>query len=282
MAELPDHTSSVTASKDAFDLALSYPQWQGSGRPANLQRGALAAAEVCGRYAPLRRVDSAGEGTAAGGIHRWTAIVEQFCSAQQILREVQPRRVLTAGGDCAVDIAVIDFLHRQYPDLTVVWVDAHLDSNTSATSPSGNFHGMPVAAILGAAPPALQRLLGQALSPSRFFYVSAHVGDPGEWEFQREHALQWWELDRQISGPVHLHFDLDVLHPAEFPFVAYQDGRMSMDAGVDVVRRLASAGELVGLTITEFAPADMHEAAQGSRYISRLCEAACSRSTTGW
>ena len=125
-----------------FDLALSYPQWQGSGRSTNLRRGAEAAAEICGQYAPLMHVPLAGDGEAAGGINRWTAIFDQFRSAQSILSEAKPQRILTAGGDCAVDIAaVIDYLHRQgqYPDLTVIWVDAHLDANTPDTSPSGNF-----------------------------------------------------------------------------------------------------------------------------------------------
>ena len=90
-----------------FDLVLSYPQWQGSGRSQHLRRGALAAAEVCRRYGPLVQVSDAGEGEDVGGIHRWTAIVEQFRSAKAILDGNQPRSVLTAGGDCACDVAVI-------------------------------------------------------------------------------------------------------------------------------------------------------------------------------
>jgi arginase len=256
-----------------FDLALSYPQWQGSGRSTNLPRGAEAAAKVCGQYAPLTRVPLAGAGEAAGGINRWTAIFEQFRSAQNILSHAQPRRILTAGGDCAVDVAVIDYLHRQYPELTVIWVDAHLDANTPATTPSGNFHGMPVAAIMGSAPVALQGLLGTPLSPSQLLYVSAHAGDDGDWEFQRANGLRWWEPSEPISGPVHIHFDLDALDPAAFPYVAYPDGKLPLEAGLAAVRAAASGGNLVGLTITEFAPADEAEATDGSRFLKRLCEA---------
>lgn len=257
-----------------FDLALAYPQWQGSGRSMNLRRGAEAAAEVCGRYAPLRRVASAGEGEALDGINRWTAILDQFRAAQAILDETRPSRVLTAGGDCAVDVAVIDYLHRRYPDLTVVWVDAHLDANTPETSPSGNFHGMPVAALLGSPPAALRGLLGDPLPPSQFLYVATHVGDDGEWDFQRRNGLGWLEPGPPLPGPVHVHFDLDALDPAEFPHLAYPEGRLSLAAGLDVVRRAAAGGNLVGLTITEFAPADAAAARDGSRYLQRLCEAA--------
>ncbi|MEW9573005.1 arginase family protein [Rhodanobacter sp. Si-c] len=264
-----------------FDLVLSYPQWQGSGRPQHLRRGAKAAAEVCRDYGPLVRVPDSGEGEASGGVQRWTAIAEQFRSAQAILDARQPRRILTAGGDCACDIAVIDYLHRRYPDLTVIWVDAHLDANTVDTTPSGNFHGMPVAAILGSAPVDLQALLSTPLPPAQFRYVSAHIGDAGDWAFQRAHDLAWLEPARLIagqavSGPIHIHFDLDALDPAEFPHVAYPDGRLPIDAGLALVRSAATAG-LVGLTITEFAPADERAAQEGSRFLERLCSAAATR-----
>lgn len=271
----------MQATDDAFDLVLSYPQWQGSGRPQNLRRGAMAAADVCGKYGPLVRVPEAGEGEDRGGIHRWTAIVEQFRSAQAILDAKQPRRILAAGGDCACDIAVIDHLHRRYPDLTVIWVDAHLDANTVDTTPSGNFHGMPVAAIMGSAPAELQAMLSTPLSPARFRYVSAHVGDEGDWVFQRAHDLGWLEPGAHLAeegprGPIHIHFDLDALDPAGFPHVAYPDGRLPLEAGLALVRSAAAAG-LVGLTITEFAPVDERAAQEGSRFLEQLCDAAANR-----
>jgi arginase len=264
----------MQGSSQQFDLVLSYPQWQGSGRSQHLRRGALAAAEVCRRYGPLAQLSDAGEGEDVGGIHRWTAIVEQFRSAKAILDEKQPRSVLTAGGDCACDVAVIDYLHGCYPDLTVLWVDAHLDANTAATSPSGNFHGMPVAALMGSAPADLQPLLSTPLPPSQFRYVAAHVGDDGDWEFQRNNGLSWLDPERPVSGPIHVHFDLDALDPTAFPHVAYPEGRLSMEAGLAVVREAAAGGTLVGLTITEFAPADERGAMDGSRFLERLCEAA--------
>jgi arginase len=277
----------LQTAESSFDLVLAYPQWQGSGRAEHLRRGAQAAAEVCRRFGPLAQVSDAGEGLARDGIHRWTAILEQFRSAQAILDEKRPRRVLTAGGDCACDIAVIDYLHRQYPDLTVLWVDAHLDANTVETTPSGNFHGMPVAAIMGSAPADLQPLLSAPLPPSRFRYVAAHVGDDGDWAFQRDKGLTWLEPGQAMPGlamsaqsgpgPVHIHFDLDALDPTEFPHLAYPDGKLSTQAGLDLVRMIAASGRLVGLTITEFAPADQRGAEEGSHFLARLCEEAAAR-----
>jgi len=263
----------LSGNEGAFDLVLSYPQWQGSGRSENLRRGAAATADVCARYGPMVQVPDAGEGEARGGINRWTAILDQFHSASEILDAHQPRRLLTAGGDCGCDVAVIDYLHRLYPDLTVIWVDAHLDANTPETSPSGNFHGMPVAALMGSAPAELQPLLS-ALSPSQFRYVSVYLGDDGDWDFQRDKGLSWLAPGESVSGPIHIHFDLDSLDPAEFPHLAYPEGKLSIEDGLAVVRAAAQSGDLVGLTVTEFAPADEEGAADGGRFIERLCAAA--------
>lgn len=258
-----------------FDLVLSYPQWQGSARAANLPRGARAAAEVCARHGrAFAQVPDAGAGEAVGGINRWTAILEQVRSAQALLAQHRPSRVLAAGGDCGCDVAIVDYLHRRHPGLGVVWVDAHLDANTAATTPSGSFHGMPVAALLGSPPADLAPLLGAPLPPSRFRYVAAHAGDDGDWAFQRAHALAWLEPGAVLDGPVHVHFDLDALDPAQFPHVAYPDGRLSIDDGIAVVRAAATRGHLVGLTITEFAPVDDVAARHGSAVLEQLCAAA--------
>jgi len=257
-----------------FDLVLSYSQWQGSGRATNLKRGAQAAAEVCRAFAPIETVPDAGDGEARGGINRWTAILEQFQSAQNILNAKRPRRILTAGGDCACDVAVIDYLHRQYPDLVVIWVDAHLDANTPSTTPSGNFHGMPVASLLGSAPAELQPMLGKPVPASQFRYFSAYIGDDGDWIFQKANDLRWHEVGQTFQGPIHVHFDLDALDPKEFPHVAYPDGKLSTEAGLALVRNIAATGRLVGLTITEFAPADKAGAEDGAVFIRKLCEAA--------
>lgn len=257
-----------------FDLSLAYPQWQGSGRHENLARGAAAAAAVCGQYAPQVHVpleDSNAD--SAHGVRRWDAIFAQFRSAQDILARSVARRVLTAGGDCAVDVAVIDYLNRMHPGLHVIWVDAHLDANTPSTSPSGNFHGMPVSAILGRAPEPMRPFLGAPIDPARFRYFGIQVGDDGDWALQRELDLKLLAPEAPIDGPVHLHFDLDVLDPHEFPYVAYPEGRLGIEDAIALVGRISREADVVGLTVTEFAPSNEEEAREGGKVIARLCEA---------
>lgn len=268
-------STSMSPSRTPFDLCLAYPQWQGSARHDNLPRGAAAAAGVCGQYAPLVQV-SPGEHDPdiAHGVRHWNPIFAQFRHAQAILANAGARRVLTAGGDCAVDVAVIDHLNGIHPNLGVIWIDAHLDANTPATSPSGSFHGMPVSAILGHAPAPMRAFLGTPVAASRFRYFGIRVGDDGDWALQRELDLKLLDPLAPIGGPVHIHFDLDVLDPDEFPHLAYPDGNLRIEDAVSLVRRISQEADVVGLTVTEFAPADENAAREGSKVIARLCEAA--------
>src|SRR5207237_9952169 len=55
---------------------------------------------------------------------------------------------------------VAEFYRRQNQKAGLIWIDAHSDMNTPETSPSGNVHGMPLAAIMGLGPPELANIFG--------------------------------------------------------------------------------------------------------------------------
>ncbi|MEU7858824.1 arginase family protein [Nonomuraea sp. NPDC049141] len=64
--------------------------------------------------------------------------------------------VVTAGGDCGVELEPVATARRKYGDrLVVLWFDAHGDLNTQASSPSGAFHGMVLRALTGEGPEGL-------------------------------------------------------------------------------------------------------------------------------
>ncbi|MEK9137998.1 MAG: arginase, partial [Bacteroidota bacterium] len=71
---------------------------------------------------------------------------------------------LILGGDHSVAIGTISgfasYSKRKRAKLGVLWIDAHGDINTPATSPSGNIHGMPLAAVLGLGPRDLTNIGG--------------------------------------------------------------------------------------------------------------------------
>src|SRR6185436_15753486 len=80
---------------------------------------------------------------------------------------------LVLGGDHSLAAGSVaasaDFLRRTEKPVGVIWVDAHGDMNTPATSGSGNVHGMPLAALLGSEPSELARIGGFApkIAPDR-------------------------------------------------------------------------------------------------------------------
>jgi arginase len=218
-------------------------------------------------------VDGASE--RAHGVNNWESIFDQLQATQRILGEEKPARILMAGGDCSVDIAIIDYLNTVHDGLTVVWIDAHLDANTPDTSLTGAFHGMPVAALLGAAPAPIKPLMGRAIRPDQFFYYGVRVRDEAEQSFECAHALRTLQPSTPIAGPVHIHFDLDVLNPEEFCHLSYaEEGGPGVDEAIEFVAGIAAQADVVGLTITEFSPADAAGALQGQAVIERLCIAA--------
>ncbi|MBW7461146.1 arginase family protein, partial [Paenibacillus sepulcri] len=67
---------------------------------------------------------------------------------------------LTIGGDHSIAIGTIAGLCQHKKKLGVIWIDAHADLNTPLTSPSGNMHGMSLAAGLGYGDPGFVQLCG--------------------------------------------------------------------------------------------------------------------------
>ncbi|MFM9936739.1 MAG: arginase family protein [Novosphingobium sp.] len=261
-----------------FDVALGIPQWHGSGRPEHLLRGAEMAAAVIGRHSPLHALEPVpGTGVRDEGVNEWDAIMAFFVEAQEVLGRLEPQRLLMAGGDCAVDIVAIDHLAQRHPGLQVVWFDAHLDANTPQTSFSGSFHGMPVAALFGEAPAPMQRRLGAPLDPARFFYCGERVADPAEAVFREQRGLRSFDIEHLPEGtPVHIHFDLDVLDPLAFPHLAFPEpGGLAIDNAITLIRKIARRCDVVGFTLTEFAPADDQAARDGANVLAAIVAAAC-------
>lgn len=87
------------------------------------------------------------------------SLADKFSLANEVFSEVQERveRALSrshtpivVGGDHSISIGSISGALRHFGDgLAVLWIDAHMDLNTPDTSPSGNLHGMSLAALSG-------------------------------------------------------------------------------------------------------------------------------------
>jgi len=171
--------------------------------------------------------------------------------------------------------ATADFLRRESRPLGLIWVDAHGDMNTPATSSSGNVHGMPLAAILGPEPAELSRIGGFSpkVSPDRTVLIGIRNLDDREKERIREsgvHVFTMKDIDRagiaatveqalaiagKGAGGIHVSFDLDVCDPSIAPGVGtpvkggfnYREAHMFMEM-------VADSGLLRALDLVEVNP----------------------------
>jgi arginase len=149
----------------------------------------------------------------------------------------------------------------------LIWVDAHGDMNTPASSSSGNVHGMPLAALLGSEPAELSGIGGFApkTEPERTVLIGVRNLDDEEKERVRAsniHVFTMNDIDRagiahiieraiELAGRdtigLHVSFDLDVCDPAIAPGVGtpvkggldYREAHMVMEVLADSARLLA-------------------------------------------
>jgi arginase len=136
------------------------------------------------------------------------------------------------GGDHSLGLGSISGASKYYSDLAVIWVDAHGDINTHETTPSGNVHGMPLAAAMGLGHEKLVDLYFHGIKVRRenVYIVGARDLDEGELHLIQELNLNLWttediktkgietvirELQKKLTESqiknVHMSFDIDCL-----------------------------------------------------------------------
>jgi arginase len=145
---------------------------------------------------------------------------------------------LVLGGDHSVALGTLGGLASVHGPGGVLWIDAHPDVNTPETSPSGNVHGMPLAAALGLAGAEFESDAWPlpAVDPRRVALIGIRELDEGERRLLRDAGVRVFtmsEIDRigieravresldRISGAgfVHVSLDMDVLDPGVAPGV---------------------------------------------------------------
>jgi arginase len=253
---------------------LCVPQWQGSAsrNASRLVVGARRTAGLVEAEALVTVPVLATGGDKKAGIRALDALLENLRLTRQALAGVDDT-VITAGGDCGVDLAPIAAARARHGEaLTVLWFDAHPDCYTAQTLPSGAFHGMVVRTLLGDGPEQLtpERLL----TPEQVVLAGVRTGDATEHEYIDKTGIKTVSAEDienvldGLTGPVYVHIDLDVIDPAEFGSVCYPepDGVPSRRL-IDLVSRLDN---VVGAGITEHAPADGTDRAGEAEVIRQL------------
>ncbi|MEP7247207.1 MAG: arginase [Gammaproteobacteria bacterium] len=206
---------------------------------------------------------------------RWNQLVHDAVS-RELLGGNLP---ILLGGDHCLSIGSIGAIARHCREnskkLRVLWLDAHADFNTSALTPSGFIHGMPVACLCGFGPPELVRVGGQApaLSPHWIRQIGIRSVDAGEKRFVHEQGLEVFDMrfidemgmrktmelalaDLDAQTHLHVSFDVDFLDPEIAPGVGttvpggptYREAQLCMEM-------IADTGWLASLDVMELNPA---------------------------
>ena len=186
---------------------------------------------------------------------------------------------LVLGGDHSLAAgsvaATAEVLRREAKPLGLIWVDAHGDINTPATTTSGNVHGMPLASLLGSEPAELSRIGGVSpkVLPEHTVLIGIRNLDGREKEILRAsgaHVFTMKEIDRSGiasvveralaiagsgTGGIHVSFDLDVCDPAIAPGVGTPvKGGLNYREAHMVMEMIADSGLLRALDLVEVNP----------------------------
>jgi arginase len=205
---------------------------------------------------------------------------------------------LVLGGDHSLAAGsvsgVAQFYHLRHQKIGLLWIDAHPDINTPQTSPSGNVHGMPLAALLGLGPEPLAGLYGYMpkIAPQNVALIGIRNIDAAERENIRRagltHVYTMRDIDERGMRAVmeealraaargtagyHVSLDMDWIDPEDAPGVGtpvrggatYREAHLAMEI-------LADHGRLLSLEIVEVNPViDEH-----NRTADLAVELACS------
>jgi arginase len=191
---------------------------------------------------------------------------------------------LVLGGDHSIAVGscsgVSDFFRRQKKQIGYLWLDAHGDMNTPESSPSGNVHGMPLAALIGYGAPELVLLLGYKpkVEPRNVAIIGVRDLDAKERRLVKEsgvHAFTMRDVDergmREVMSEalriasddtdgIAVSLDMDFMDPGDAPGVGtpvrggvtYREGHLAMEM-------IADSKAMVSLEVVEINPViDLH------------------------
>lgn len=185
---------------------------------------------------------------------------------------------LVLGGDHSVAIGTIagisSFAQKSKKTLGVLWVDAHGDLNTDATTPSGNIHGMPLAATMGLGAIELTSIGGDysKLDPKNIVLIATRELDDGERKLIKEHHLAVYtmeEIDKYGMSVIvakamrklkdvdmlHVSFDLDAIDPSVAPGVGTPvKGGLNYREAHLIMETLNEYGAMTSLEVVEVNP----------------------------
>ena len=269
-------------------LRVLFPQWQGCGADyaaeftTNLSRDSVrhgyeTSTQLLSTLFPAPDdntviVPVAGYCTdVERGIESRPAVLHNLRTATELIRERDPERIVTFGGDCSVSVPSLTHLAAKYgEDLAVVWLDSHPDCST----PGGNYqgyHDMALAHITGHGDDEFLAELPATIAPDRVVLAGAHSWNDDEYENFRNWGIGHLPPDALRESPqqiidwlqstgcrnVVLHLDVDSVDANQFHLgMGAEPGGLTKDQVHAIISAVSThdAFDLVGFTLAEFIP----------------------------
>ena len=246
-------------------LYLFAPQWQDSGLSKKLYKGAKALrsyfSSISNEPVTEITIDKKAKPKLENDIFGHAILRKQLHDILDAIESAQPSKISCIGGGCGVEVPIVSYLAGRHEDLHVFWFDAHGDLNTSSSSPSKHFHGMPLRFISEKQSVDIGIEI-RNVPPRNIFLLGARDLDKPEEEYIAESGIgrisigtnYWVDLCNATDSraPAYIHIDLDVLDPIEYRNVKcpVKNG-MSIPELVESIRYIKGKMNVVGMSILE-------------------------------
>jgi arginase len=207
---------------------------------------------------------------------RYVKEITQICESIYAAGKAVVKRgrfPLFIGGDHSIAVGTVASVTDDEPT-GLIWMDAHGDFNTPETSPSGNVHGMPLAALIGEGYDSLVNIgrPGAKIHPDNVVLIGQRDLDPSEKKRLRHTGMTIFtmrDIDEQgISSVankalmkfvhlkrIHLTVDMDALDPVEAPGVGTPvPGGISYREAHLLMEILADSGKITSMDLVEINP----------------------------
>lgn len=181
---------------------------------------------------------------------------------------------LVIGGDHALGLGSICGASKHFNnDLAVIWIDAHGDINTDKTTPSGNIHGMPLAAAMGLGNESLTDIYfnDRKVNPKNVYIIGARALDQGELDLMKEVDLKLWKtsevkelgcekiindiltnLNKKGITNVHISYDIDSLDANIVPGTGTPvENGLNVDEVNYILEKLLKSGLITSMDFVE-------------------------------
>ncbi|KAA3655911.1 MAG: arginase [Chloroflexi bacterium] len=172
------------------------------------------------------------------------------------------KRPVSIAGDCCTTIGVVAGLQQTGINPTLIWFDAHGDFNTWETTPSKFLGGMPLAMLVGKGEMTMMNgVQANPLPENQVILTDGRDLDPGEKVLVDEsNVLHVTDPVKLLEmplpdGPLYIHFDADILDPADAPAMNYPaPGGPSPKVMQQVFEHLAKSGQVAAISVSAWNP----------------------------